>query len=73
MSGNVWEWTWDWYGGYPEGRVRDPLGYDEGSLRVSRGGGWGGRARGCRSADRGGVSPDGRDRVLGFRLVRSVP
>jgi formylglycine-generating enzyme required for sulfatase activity len=38
MSGNVWEWVWDWYGEYPRASQTDPLGSPSGSLRVLRGG-----------------------------------
>ena len=71
MSGNVWEWTWDWLGDYPTSRVRDPLGPENGSLRVYRGGGWDSTARYSRSASRERGIPSIRDHALGFRLVRS--
>jgi formylglycine-generating enzyme required for sulfatase activity len=71
MHGNVWEWTWDWYGSYPSGSVTDPTGPGGGSDRVFRGGGWYGFARRCRSAFRGGLAPGDRF-GLGFRLSRSV-
>ena len=41
ILGNVWEWTWDWYGPYTSNAVTDPRGPDSGSTRVIRGGGWG--------------------------------
>ena len=69
--GNVWEWCWDWYGGYSGGTVTDPAGPTSGSLRVCRGGGWDGGARSCRSADRGRIDPGDRIFLLGFRLFRS--
>jgi predicted NACHT family NTPase/formylglycine-generating enzyme required for sulfatase activity len=73
MHGNVWEWTWDWYGAYPLASVNDPVGDSKGSDRVLRGGGWYFGALICRSAYRGYYSPDYRNDNLGFRLSRSLP
>jgi formylglycine-generating enzyme required for sulfatase activity len=72
MSGNVWEWNWDWFGTYP-GPVTDPEGPGSGSYRVARGGSWIADARRCRSAVRGYSGPGDRGRDLGFRLARSLP
>jgi len=57
MSGNVWEWCWDWYDGSR-------------SDRVVRGGGWDNSAEFVRSAYRLSIDPSDRDGSLGFRLVR---
>ena len=72
MSGNVWEWCWDWYGDY-EGPETDPLGPGDGTLRVLRGGSW--RVAGVlvRSANRGRYEPGVRADHVGLRPVRSLP
>ena len=67
MLGNVYEWTADWYGGYPSGLVTDPHGPSSGSDRVFRGGSWSGSVRGVRS----GHLPGDRSNIVGFRLVRT--
>ena len=69
MSGNVWEWTWDWKGDYPTGSVTDPQGPSTGGSRVLRGGSFGFTADWTRAANRGWGSPDGANGVLGFRVV----
>ena len=73
MSGNVWEWTWDWYqASYGGWSSRDPTGPRRGSARVIRGGSWGDTADGLRVSGRDGDTPGFRDSYLGVRLARSL-
>ena len=71
MSGNVWEWCWDRYGGYGEAAQSDPRGPSAGSYRVSRGGSWINNPQDCRVANRGNGSSSYRNIDLGFRLART--
>jgi formylglycine-generating enzyme required for sulfatase activity len=71
MSGNVWEWCSDWWDDYPAGFATDPVGPEEGSSRVSRGGSCLYGAADCRSAFRGGLLPSRRFINYGFRVALS--
>lgn len=70
MSGNVWEWTWDWYGTYPGSAGADPTGSASGTNRVVRGGGWGSTSTYLRAANRSSNSPWNTATSFGFRPVR---
>ncbi len=72
MSGNVWEWCWDWKASYPGGERNNYRGPDRGSRRVCRGGSWFSYPQGVRVAVRVNSAPDDHYSVIGFRLARSV-
>ena len=71
MSGNLWEWCWDWSGGYTAGSQTNPHGPASGTYRVVRGGSWGDIASYCRVADRGDYYPFFTNYDFGFRIARS--
>ncbi len=68
MHGNACEWCLDWYVGSPSGS-EDPLGPNEGSRRVLRGGSWHNPAGFCRSAYRADDSPSHARSTAGFRVA----
>lgn len=71
MSGNVWEWCWDWYdSGSYKGAVADPSGPATGEKRVLRGGSWGTSANRARCSFRYSAIPSFTDSGGGFRCAR---
>lgn len=73
MSGNVWEWCWDFYGSdyyLTSGGTTNPRGPLSGSDRVIRGGSWRNFAFDCRSGYRGSADTSDTQSFIGFRPAR---
>jgi len=72
MSGNVWEWVWDWWGNYTDADKTDPTGASSGFARVIRGGCWADSAEDVRSVHRINSTPSSGSDLGGFRLARPL-
>jgi formylglycine-generating enzyme required for sulfatase activity len=69
MSGNVWEWCWDWYSSSIDNLTPITGPATSSSYRVDRGGCWYNDAIYCTVAERGYFNPAAKDIYMGFRVV----
>lgn len=72
MSGNVWEWTADWYAPYTKEEKTNPKGVAKGTLRVRRGASAFCTLNNIRSANRSNRDPNTVRHNMGFRVVFDV-
>lgn len=70
MSGSVYEWCSDWFGGYSPKHLTNPKGALTNSFRIVRGGGWRYKSSNCRVSARDYYNPTKKSQpFIGFRLV----
>ena len=73
MSGNVLEWTWDWYADYRWSPCEDPTGPYTGTTRSVRGGAWNTGQQNCGVVYRDSADPTVRTEAIGLRLAMRIP
>ncbi len=71
MSGNVFEWSWDWYGSYPTVAQSDYKGVGSGSARINRGGSYSNFAVILPVGYRDFSYPFSESINVGFRIART--
>jgi formylglycine-generating enzyme required for sulfatase activity len=74
ITGNVWEWTSDYYSDdyYAQSPSENPKGPERGRFKVIRGGSWHSGAMCVQTYYRNGLSPSWVDFAVGFRCVKDV-
>lgn len=72
LSGNVWEWVWDWSGRYTKDPKSNPTGASTGTFKIFRGGAWRTTAERTACAMRYmSATPGSSVNDVGFRTVVS--
>jgi formylglycine-generating enzyme required for sulfatase activity len=70
MSGNVWEWCWNWGDEtFPMATPSATVASTGGTTRVNRGGYWNTPTNSCRVSPRNNSTPNNRSPGVGFRVV----
>jgi formylglycine-generating enzyme required for sulfatase activity len=72
MSGNVYEWCYDWYASYTSTAKTNPYGPSTGSEHILRGGSEHSNASSCRVSNRHKDTPNGIFTNVGFRIALST-
>ncbi len=70
MSGNVWEWCWDWDGNYSSSQQTNPTGALSGTYRIMRGGAYYYLVDFCLPGYRLNNDPSIKNSYGGFRVVQ---